>query len=416
MSRTFTKLPHTIYKKIWITLGLLFLFRILSYIPVPFVNTAILAKAHEQLNFLEFANLFSGGTLKTLTIMLTGVSSYISASILVQFLSYGIQKFSLLSKSTAGQKILKRYTLILAMVISFASSYFLTSLFQNQFQMLTRSDLTAYLVIASCHTLGTVLAVQLGELITKKGFGNGLSLLIVINVLSGFPSMVEHQLHLLETQSTTWVNILFLVVLILLVFGMVVFIDSSELLIPMQYSQAIARGDTGFRNQFSSFPIKLNLNGAMPVILASSFFQMTGVLVDFFHTSSFALWVKGTIIDSAIVYSLVFAGLIFGFSYLYGIIAFDAQDVSDSMQKSGATIVGIRPGEDTVHYLRKTTQSLFMISAFFLSVLSLLPLLVFESLGLSGIAGTSLMIVVGVSLEVILQYRNDCNIHRPIRR
>lgn len=385
-------------KKIYLSLFLIAIFRIVSFIPVPFVNKDIL-KSISNDGIMSYLNMFSGGTLSNFTFMATGISSYISASIVMQLLTYGIKRFHDISKSPGGDRIIKKMTIIIGIVASFIISFLTTTGMQKKYGLLTIGASYVYFIIAAIHSLGTAFAIWIGETITNKGFGNGVSLLILINILSSIPKnivLIQSQLKygLLSTS-----NFILAIFIMLLVSLSIVVFEKSERRIKIKYSKLVARGKTSFGENSGYFPIKLNLSGVMPIIFASTFMQFF-IFIGEAIKGPIGDFLKNNFSYGQLLNSFIMAALIFFFSYFYNALIFNPIEISNNIQNNGGIIPGVRPGLATGEYISKINKNLVFCGSIYLAIIALIPNIIFAKINFNGLSATSLMIIIGVGIEI----------------
>lgn len=383
--------------KVVFTLFFIAVFRILAFVPVPFVNKEILKSVADN-GIISYINLLSGGALSNLGLMATGISSYISASIIVQLLTYGVKKFSEIANSPGGDRVIKKITITLGILSSFIFSLGTTITMQRMYSVLNNDSWYVYLIIAVIHAIGTGIAVWIGETITKKGIGNGVSFLILVNIISSIPRSIMITKEQIISGSISYAGLcLCIVILIVVTYAIVVF-ERSERRIRIKYAKASARGSTSFGGTTGYFPIKLNMSGVMPIIFASSFAQMLAILASFIKGDIGAkimhLFQRGSILNA-----IVMAGLIFLFSYFYNALIFNPRDIANNIQNNGGVIPGVRPGLPTQKFIDKTNKDLTFAGSCYLAIIALVPTVIFSKVGFNGIATTSLMILVGVGIE-----------------
>lgn len=397
-----------IANKLLFTFIMIAVFKLLAFVPSPFVNMSEVQELVSKLSLLETAELFSGQAISHLTLMATGVSSYITASIVLQFLTYGSKRLNELSKSSNGEKVMQRITLAMGLVISFVSSIVLTyGLSKQNAGVLTNNEWYAFVTVAAFHSFGTFLAISIGNLIEKKGYGNGLSLLIAVNVVSSIPSIINSlKVYWLVDKVATLIIIGLTTVMILTI----IIMESSEKKIPVRYSKVVARSTGHMRSQKQTLPMKINSAGVMPIILASTILQLVVFALGFSNNSTVKEFLSVAMNPQRVYYGLITSSLILIFTFVYSAIIFDANDVADSLQKNGGTILGIRPGRSTRDFLKRINKSLTRLSAAYLLFVSLIPTAITILFGFSGIQATSLMIVVGVSLDSIMKFTNEYNL------
>ena len=377
-------------EKLCFSLVMIFLFRVLSHVPVPFTDVEGIA-ALGNIDILYLMNLFSGGSLANFTLMATGISAYISASIVIQMLSYFIPAVHMLVRSPGGEKKVKTATMVIGIISAIASSLVTTISLNKAYSILTNDEWYVYAIIAICHAVGTAVAVWIGESITEKGIGNGMSLLICINVLSSIPTIIN---TIKTSEANVWAittMLLFVVIVILLT----IIAETSERRIPLFYPKAIARGK--YQKNAMFFPIKLNLSGVMPIILASYIMQFLSMLGNM--KNKVGLFLRDLVEMDSISYMIIFTILIFVLTFVYSYISFDAREISDNMKKNGAIIPNVKPGKETSEYIEDARKHILKISSLYLSFIYFVPTLVLTLLNVNYIAATSIIILVGVSIE-----------------
>ena len=377
--------------KIGLTIVLLVAYKIICHIPVPWVDTASLSILSSY-SLFNFANEFNGGTLSTLSLTAVGISSYITASIIVQLLSTAFKQLEDISKMPGGQKIIKKITIVLGVIMSFIMSIGLVSAIDTQAELLTNNSWYVKPVIALCHCVGTGIAIWVGETITDKGFGNGVSLLIAMNIATSLPSKVL-EITSLESNASVIVSVVTLIVLFL-----VIFLETSEAHIPVKYSKNVNLGDKQTDQPY--LPMKINISGVMPIIFASTIFQMVSLITGLLKVTPPKI-INDIITYGSIPYMIGTVIIVFVFTYFYSFLIFRPEDISKGLQNNEGTIVGVRPGTETEKYLTKLMNKLNLIGAISMSVIVLIPILSFNFIGYIGLQPTSLIILAGVALEII---------------
>lgn len=376
--------------KLLFSLLMIILFRTLSHVPVPFVNLEGIAQLG-SVDLFGLLNTFSGGALRNFTVMATGISAYISASIVIQLLSYFVPSIHMMVRSPGGDKKVKKATIVLGIIAAIISSITTTITMDNYYSILTNKSWYAYVIIALLHAIGTGIAIFIGETITEKGFGNGMSLLVCINVLSSIPSNIS-------SIKSNNVYITSLIVMILFAFLIIVFTiiaETSERKIPLFYPKAVARGQYSKDSMF--FPVKLNISGVMPIILASYIIQLFSLLGKM--DNKVGNFINMVFSYDSISYIIIFTILIFLFTYVYSVVSFDAKEISENMQKNGAIIPSIRQGKETTDYMLEVRKSITTISAIHLSLIYFIPTIILTILEVNYVTATSIIILVGVSIE-----------------
>ena len=368
---------------------------------------------------LDYLNLLSGSALAQATLFALSISPYITAQIVLQLLTVAFDKLQRMSKEEEGQKKIAQYTRYLTIVLALVTAYAYFQILKTN-GWLTRTDFFAGLVIVTCFTAGSSIIMWLGEKINESGIGNGISMILFANIISGLPGMVSTFTHNIFTK-TNWTNIDFTKVLtlvcsflapivIVLTIGFVVFVTNSERRIPVQYAKRVV-GRKMYGGQSTNLPIKLNMTGVMPIIFASSIVSLPATIITLFgvKVSDKGFWATVLKIFDATspLYIISYLVLIVAFAYFYILISFDPVEVSNNLKRNGGTVQGIRPGAPTADYIKKILNRVTLIGALFLVVIAGLPLILnavaaaFKVTTLSGLAfgGSSLLIVVGVALE-----------------
>ncbi|GAB3392647.1 preprotein translocase subunit SecY [Humibacter soli] len=410
-------------RKIGFTLGIIALFRLGSFIPAPFVDfsnvQACLAANQGTTGLYELVNLFSGGALLKLSIFALGIMPYITASIIVQLLRVVIPHFEALYKEgQAGQSKLTQYTRYLTIALGVLQSTTLITVARSGAlfgsnsasqcsQLITNDAWYAVLLMVITMTAGTGLIMWMGELVTEKGIGNGMSLLIFTSIAAQFPA------SLWAVEQTQSFEIFLIVIVIgLFIVAAVVFVEQSQRRIPVQYAKRmVGRRTYGGNNTY--IPIKVNMAGVIPVIFASSLLYLPALIAQFNQPAPgkepapWVTWVTNYLTQGDHpLYMLIYALLIIGFTYFYVAITFNPEEVADNMKKYGGFIPGIRAGRPTAEYLDYVLTRITLPGSIYLAVIALIPLVAFALLGTSQnfmFGGTSILIIVGVGLETVKQ-------------
>lgn len=400
-----------IRSKLLFTGFILLLYRLGSAIPVPYVNDSIVASFQSVYGgtVLEYLNLLSGSALAQATLFALSISPYITAQIVFQLLAVAIPALQRMSKEEDGQKKIAQYTRILTVVLALITSFAYFQILKTQ-GWLVRDDLFAALVIIACFTAGSAIIMWLGEKINEYGIGNGISMILFANILSGLPSSF-YSIWNMFTNWGVWTAVAVIAVLVVVVMVVfVVFITNSERRIPIQYAKRVV-GRKMYGGQNTSLPIKLNMTGVMPIIFASSIVSLPATIATFAGVTKETEGFWGTVLKlldaTSPIYIVAYLGMIIAFAYFYIAISFDPVEVSNNLKRNGGTVQGIRPGAPTAEYIKKILNRVTLIGAFFLVIIAGLPLIVnaiaslFDNNMLQGFAfgGSSLLIVVGVALE-----------------
>jgi preprotein translocase subunit SecY len=410
-------------RKIGFTLGIIALFRLGSFIPAPFVDfgnvQSCLAANQGTSGLYELVNLFSGGALLQLSIFALGIMPYITASIIVQLLRVVIPHFETLYKEgQSGQATLTQYTRYLTIALGVLQSTTLITvarsgaLFGNSgvtecTQLITNDAWYAILLMVITMTAGTGLIMWMGELVTERGIGNGMSLLIFTSIAATFPT------SLWAIAQSQGFDIFLLVIAVgLLIVAAVVFVEQSQRRIPVQYAKRmVGRRTYGGNNTY--IPIKVNMAGVVPVIFASSLLYLPALIAQFNQPAAgqapapWVEWITNNLTsgDNPLYMALYFA-LIVGFTYFYVAITFNPEEVADNMKKYGGFIPGIRAGRPTAEYLDYVLTRVTLPGSIYLGLIALIPLIALALVGANAnfpFGGASILIIVGVGLETVKQ-------------
>ena len=411
-------------RKIGFTLGIIALFRLGSFIPAPFVDyqnvQLCLAGSQGTSGLYELVNLFSGGALLQLSVFALGIMPYITSSIIVQLLRVVIPHFDTLYKEgQSGQAKLTQYTRYLTIALGILQSTTLItvarsgSLFPSNSgiaecsQLITNDAWYAIMLMVITMTAGTGLIMWMGELITERGIGNGMSLLIFTSISATFPAA------LWSIQQTNGWEIFILTILVgIVIMAAVVFVEQSQRRIPVQYAKRmVGRRTYGGNNTY--IPIKVNMAGVVPVIFASSLLYLPALIAQFNQPAAgeapaeWVTWIQNNLTSGDNpLYMAVYFLLIVGFTYFYVAITFNPEEVADNMKKYGGFIPGIRAGRPTAEYLDYVLTRVTLPGSLYLGLIALIPLIALATVGANQnfpFGGASILIIVGVGLETVKQ-------------
>ncbi|SFM24679.1 preprotein translocase subunit SecY [Salibacterium qingdaonense] len=402
--------------KILFTLTMLVIFRIGSFIPVPGSNNDVLNFA-DQANAFGFLNTFGGGALSQFSIFAMGVMPYITASIVVQLLRMDVvPKFTEWAKQgEAGRKKMAQFTRYFTVILAFLQGLGMSIGFNNIFSgLIPDPSIPKYIFIAIVMTAGTTFLMWLGEQITAKGVGNGISILIFAGIAAGIPSGIN-QLYATQIQDadrlfTGIVTVLFLAIGVLAIIVGVIYVQQALRKVPIQYAKRlVGRSQAG--GQSTHLPLKVNSAGVIPVIFALSLFIFPPTVAGFVgEDNAAAQWVIQNFDYTQPVGMVVYAALIIGFTYFYTFVQVNPEQMADNLKKQGGYIPGIRPGKTTETYIRRVLYRLTFVGALFLAVVAIIPVFFIAQLGLPQsiqIGGTGLLIVVGVALDTMKQIESQ---------
>lgn len=396
-------------QKILFTMMIFVVFRLGAHVPVPGIDIKVL---EDILNNSAGADLFgiidiiSGGALKQFTVFAMGIVPYINASIIVQLLTMVIPYFEKLQKEgPEGRKKMTQYIRYGTVGLAFAQAIGLTVYLRGAVPSADQNFLT-YMTIVITLTAGTAFLMWLGELITEKGIGNGISLIIFAGIVSRVPSGLGTILSYLKEKTISWPVLLLFAVLALLVIAGIIYIQEGQRRIPVQYAKRVV-GRKVYGGQSTHIPMKINQAGVIPIIFASSFLILPKTIFTFIAGDNAASWAakaaKAFAFDHP-VYMVVYTLFILLFTYFYTAATFNTGDVADNLKKYGGFIPGLRPGKPTAEYLDRILSRITFAGALFLAAIALMPLISSAVSKLNiGFGGTSLLIVVGVALETMKQ-------------
>ncbi len=403
------KIPE-LKKRILYTLALLTVYRIGVHVPTPGIDTVALASffAKAQGTLLGLFDMFSGGALERLSVFALGIMPYISASIILQLLTVVVPHLERLSKEgEQGRKKITQYTrygtVVLSIIQGFGISVGLESMASpGGAQVVIDPGWSFRLMTVITLTSGTAFIMWLGEQITERGIGNGISLIIFAGIVARMPIAIANTFRLVSTGEMGIFAVLLILVLMVAVIGFIVFIEQGQRRIPVQYAKRVV-GRRMYGGQSTHLPLKVNTSGVIPPIFASSIIMFPATIASFIAIP----WVK-SIADSMRpgnwLYQLLFVGFIFFFCYFYTAVTFNPVDVADNMKKQGGYIPGIRPGKRTADYIDRVLTRITLGGAIYVSVVCVLPSILITKFNVPFyFGGTALLIVVGVAIDTISQ-------------
>jgi preprotein translocase subunit SecY len=416
--------------KMLYTLLLIVVYRLGSFIPVPSVNGEKLGELIASYDFLSFLNLFSGGSLNNFSLFAMGISPYITASIILQLLTIAFPSLEKLSKEEDGREKIEKITRIVGVVLALIQSVSivvgLNSANGDLIKKITifgtsgfgtfMNGFMPYVITGICCTAGTAFLMWMGERITEKGIGNGVSILIFASIVSSVPNVVINLIngtfHIIPTTNGLaykwWYGIVVILVVLILTVGIVT-VEKAVRRIPVQYAKRVV-GRKMYGGQSTHIPIKVNMSGVMPVIFASAILSIpstirlfvgepTGFWKGFFNAFSSTGW----------LYSVLYLLLIVVFAYFYMTIQYNPIEMANNLRTNNGTIPGIRPGRPTAEFISKILSKITLIGAIFLAFVAILPILYSNLTGMYGLSmgGTSVIIMVGVALETVKQIESQ---------
>lgn len=388
--------------KLLFTLAMIFLFRVGAHIPVPGVNPEAFANLLTQGALLGFFDVISGGAFKNASIFAMSITPYINASIIMQLLTIVIPHLEKLAKEgEEGRKKITQYTRYFTAVLAFIQAIGMSVALKGA---LVTPTLLNYLIVAITLTAGTVLLMWIGEQITEKGIGNGISLIIFAGIVSSIPSALMNIVEYLQAGTINILSVLVLVIVGTLVIAAIIFVNEGQRRIPVQYAKRVV-GRRVYGGQSSHLPLKVNQAGVIPIIFASSLLMFPGQLAAWFQGNVVADWYMNWFAWGGVLNSMFYALLIIGFTYFYTAVIMNPVDMAENIKKYGGFIPGLRPGRSTAEYISRIMSKITLAGAVFLAAIAIMPNITLPLTGIPGLyfGGTALLIVVGVALDTMKQ-------------
>ncbi|MGI6358986.1 MAG: preprotein translocase subunit SecY [Bacillota bacterium] len=388
-------------KKILFTLGMFLVFRVGAQITAPGLDPAAVSQLLTQ-GLFGFVNLISGGALEQLSIFALNIGPYITASIVINLLTVIIPSWErMMKEGEEGRKKINQYTRYATVILAFIQGYATAWGLRNSGAVLNPS-VGNLLMIAVSFTAGTMVVMWIGELITERGVGNGISLIIFANIISRLPQGLVSIINAVRVGTLNIFVVIVLAVLGLVVIAGVVVVQEGQRRIPVQYAKRVV-GRKMYGGQSTHIPLRINQAGVIPVIFASSLLMFPQMVTQFIN-HPVAERIAGWFAFGSPLHIVLYISLIIAFAYFYTFMQFNPRDVSDNLKKHGGFIPGLRPGKPTTDYLYRVVNRLILVGAVFLSAIVLLPLLLSSVFKYNiGLGGNALLIVVGVALETMKQ-------------
>ncbi|EJB03163.1 preprotein translocase, SecY subunit [Rhizobium leguminosarum bv. trifolii WSM597] len=405
---TFAK-AEDLKKRLWFTLAALLVYRLGTHIPLPGLNPEAYAQAFrgQAGGILGLFNMFSGGAVQRMAIFALGIMPYISASIIVQLMTSVVPALENLKKEgEQGRKIINQYTRYGTVILGALQAYGIAAGLESGQGLVVYPGL--FFRVSTVLTLlgGTMFLMWLGEQITSRGIGNGISLIIFAGIAAGLPTALAGTLELGRTGALSTFLILLVIIVAIGVIGVIVFVERAQRRLLIQYPKRQV-GNRMFQGDTSHLPLKLNTSGVIPAIFASSLLLLPATLAGFANSTAMPSW--ATSIVAALghgqpLYMVLYAALIAFFAFFYTAIVFNPKDTADNLKKHGGFIPGIRPGERTAEYIDYVLTRITVIGAIYLVFVCILPEILVSQTGIPlSLGGTSLLIVVSVTLDTVAQ-------------
>ena len=393
-------------KKILYVIFIIVLYRIGAAIPIPYINASMMdtIKGLGNGSILQYMSILSGTAFSRATLFALSISPYINASIIIQLLCTAIPALENMAKEEDGRNKITQITRYVTVGLALITAYGYYMMLRNYGLIINKSVFSAIVIIA-CYTAGSCLIMWLGEKINENGIGNGISIILFVNIVSSIPSVFGMLISYFKNGIGGIITAIVTIIIAVFMVVFIIFMTNSERRLPIQYAKRVV-GRKMYGGQSSTLPLKLNMAGVMPIIFANSILALPSTIAMFFPTpkeGTFWYGFQGLFSYTSWLYAVVFMVLIVFFSYFYIAISFNPIEVSNNLKKNGGFIPGIRPGKPTADYITKVLNKVTLMGAFFLGVIAVLPLAanIISGNRISGIAfaGTSIIIVVGVALE-----------------
>ncbi len=393
--------------KILITIGFLFIYRLLAYVPVPGVDTAVIASFFDshQSDALGLMNMFSGNAVERLSIISLGIMPYITASIIMELLAATFPTLGQMKKERDGMvkymQIIRYATIAITIVQAIGVSIGLQSLTGPDGSSAILTDHTTFIIISAFSMLaGTMLLMWIGEQITQSGIGNGISLIIFAGIVSAIPSAIGQSVSMINEGAMSFLTLIAILGLILATVGVIIYVELGERRVPITYAKK-----TMMQNQnkrvMNYIPIKVNLSGVIPVIFASAILMFPMTVLSS-STNPTVQAIADLLNPNSYFFNFLTFSFVIFFAFFYASIVFNAKDISDNLKRQGGFIPGVRPGKSTAEFLNETASRLTITGALYLGLVATLPFMIIKGMGVPFFfGGTAVLIVVQVALDTM---------------
>jgi len=400
-------MSNALTQKILITFGFLFAYRVLAYVPVPGVDTAVIASFFDANSggMLGMANMFSGNAIERLSIISLGIMPYITASIVMELLAATFPTIGQMKKERDGMQkymqIIRYATIFITIVQAIGVSMGLQSMTGSSGQSAVMIDPMMFTLIATVSMLtGTMLLMWIGERITQSGIGNGISLIIFAGIVSGIPSAISNTIDGVNTGEINFLSVIAMMAIILLTIFIIIYVELGERRVPISYSRKIMMQNQN-KKVMNYIPIKVNLSGVIPPIFASAVLMFPLTMLQS-STNEIALSIADALTPGGILFNVATFLLIIFFAFFYASIVFNAKDIADNLKRQGGFIPGVRPGEHTKEKINEIASNLTGSGAFYLATISTVPFMMINAIGASFFfGGVAVLIVVQVALDTM---------------
>jgi len=396
-------------RRLWFLLGALVVYRIGAHIPVPGIDARVLSELfnQQQGGILGMFNMFSGGALSRFTIFALGIMPYISASIIMQLMTHASPQLEGLKKEgEAGRRKITQYTRYGTVFLALFQGIGIAVAVESQPGLVLEPGMMFRLVTVTTLVTGTMFLMWLGEQVTERGLGNGISIIIFAGIAAGLPNAIGGLLELVRTGAMHPLTAIVISVLVVLVTAFVVFVERGQRKILVNYAKRQV-GNKIYGGQSSHLPLKLNMAGVIPPIFASSIILFPGTVAGWFGSGESMRWLKdiaGALSPGQPIYVMLYAAAIIFFCFFYTALVFNSKETADNLKRSGAFVPGIRPGDQTARYIDKILMRLTLVGAGYITVVCLLPeFLILKWNVPFYFGGTSLLIIVVVTMDFMTQ-------------
>jgi preprotein translocase subunit SecY len=398
---------NPIAKKILITLGFLLIYRVLAYVPVPGVNIDVIKDffSGHQNDALGLLNMFSGNAVSRMSIIALGVMPYITASIIMELLAATFPALGELKKDSAGfqkyMQIIKYATVVIAFIQAIGIAIGLSHLTGRGGESAVMIDTTTFIFLTAFSMLGgTMFLVWIGEQITEKGVGNGISLIIFAGIVSGIPAAIVGTLNLVDVGELSVIGLIFILIIVVATVSFIIYVELAERRIPVSYQKKVLMQNR-FKRIMNYIPIKVNLSGVIPPIFASAILMFPLTVLSGVENPVLVA-IRDALNPNGYLFHIIEFLLVIFFAYFYASIVFNAKDIAENLKKQGGFIPGIRPGESTAKFLNEVASRLTFWGALYLGIITILPWLLVKLMGINFyFGGTAVLIVVQVAIDTM---------------
>jgi len=409
---------NPIAKKILITLGFLLVYRILAYVPVPGVNIDVIKDffSGHQNDALGLLNMFSGNAVSRMSIIALGVMPYITASIIMELLAATFPNLGELKKDSQGfqkyMKIIKYATVAIAFIQAIGIAMGLTSMTGKMGESAVMIDKTTFIILTAFTMLaGTMILVWIGEQITQRGIGNGISLIIFAGIVSGIPSAIVGTLNLVDVGELTVIGLIFILAIIVATVAFIIYVELAERRIPVSYQRKVLMQNR-FKRIMNYIPIKVNLSGVIPPIFASAILMFPLTVLSGVN-NPILVSIRDALNPNGYLFHIIEFLLVIFFAYFYASIVFNAKEIAENLKKQGGFIPGIRPGEQTAKFLNEVASRLTFWGAIYLGIITVLPWLLVKLIGINFyFGGTAVLIVVQVAIDTMRKIQAEMQMQK----